>query len=196
MGQDDEPAFVADFRAAVGAFVSVGGGPGACYAGGEFEPPVLAQPPGTAGEESCAEGIALEPVIAQDGVEAERKVDGAYVVVQVEKVGAEEPVVIDPFRPPAEFGGQKAVAPFERILDVVVPGEPARPGLEPDGESQGGVLPESDVETEVGSRSAGIKKIAAQGKALPHAFGGVSTQCIRFEANREGVFAEGRDASA
>ena len=132
---------------------------------------MFAQPPGVAGEEARADGVSLETGIVQDGVEPEGKMQGGEVVVEVERVCAEEPSVIDALGPPASFEGDEAVAPLGRDGVVVVPGKPARPGLEADGCADRAVLPEGEIDAEVGGGGAVVEQVGPQGHSLPNGGG-------------------------
>ena len=196
--QDDDAALGADLLAAVGALVDVGVHLDGRCAAGEFETPVLAEPPGVADEEACAVGVALEAVVIQHGVEPEGEGDGAHVEMGIEEIDAKEPAVVGLLGPPAELGGHEQVAPLGGVLHVVVPGEPARPGFEAGGDAEGGVLPEGDVESEVGGRRAGVEEVGPQGSTSPARGrrGGHNARRIRLGAERSGGAAKNRNAEA
>ena len=98
------------------------------------------------------------------------------------------------------------MAPFGGVLCGVVPGEPAGPGFQAGGDAEGGVLPEGDVESEVGGRRSGVEEVGPQGRTLPaqgirpdgRQYGGgcFNAQRIRLGAEVSGGAAKGRNADA
>jgi hypothetical protein len=136
------------------------------YAGLQFQSPVLTQPPGVAAKQATAVKISLHPVVPDFRIKVKGQGNIAHIVMGIYQVHPQEPGFIGLPGIPAEFRHNGKIAPVDCIYNIiVVPEQPAGPGLDAGIETQGNVLSQSHFKSKIGFGNAISKEISTKGYA-------------------------------
>ena len=176
----------------MGAVVAVIGRQTAGYTGFRFDSPVLTEPPGTSGRDAGTPEGTLKTVILGFGVHAEGEGNVAYVKMRVNEIDPGEPAVVNFREVIAHLGDHCEIPPVDIIVgNVIVPEQPAGPGLDACGCTDGYMLSDRNLHREVrlgrrrpeqvgfdGDTGPGLQRIARSRKFLRAGRGGsLQEQC-------------------